>query len=170
MPATYQLIATASGTGGNSGAFSFTNIPQTYNDLRIVGFARSTNGANQWIGMELSINGLGVNTTQINRRTYMTGGSPTSDTASSYLIGNGTSTTAGHFGIGVIYIKGYSDTNKYKPMGVYTSNTTNSTTYLTLCQSGQFQSNSAITQLDFDATSFGYTTTSKVYLYGIKNS
>ena len=170
MPITYKLIATASGTGGNTGAFSFTSIPQTYNDLRLVGYGRSVNGANQWIGTEVSFNGLGVNTSQVNRRVYMTAGSPSAETNSSPFVFNGTSTTANHFGIGVVYIKGYSDTDKYKPFGAYTSNTTNSTTYLTLCQSGQFRSNSAITQIDFDATSFGFTTISKVFLYGIKNS
>jgi hypothetical protein len=173
--ATYQLIATASGSSTSS--YIFTNIPQTFQDLRIVASARSTNGANAWIGFDIGFNGGGIGTNVIFRRyiRYVTGGSQTglADTSGgSVIIADGTSTSANHYGVGIVYIKGYSDTDKYKPFGFYSGNTTNdSSAYLSGSGSGQFRSNSAITSIQIDSgSSYAFEPAGKFYLYGIKTS
>ena len=172
MTTTYKLIATASGTADG---FTFTNIPQIYQDLRIVMIGRTSSEANAWIGMTVGFNGSGQSTNVVYRRyiKYNSGGGVSSiaDTAGFFLNANGTNTTAGTYGIGIAYIKGYSDTDKYKPFGSYTGNTNNATAFLSGSESGQYRSNSAITQIDISAgATFGLTSASKISLYGITTS
>lgn len=65
MPATYEPIATASPNGVNS--YSFTSIPGTYTDLRLVIFAVSNTGGS---GINIQLNSI---TTTIYSQTNIKG-------------------------------------------------------------------------------------------------
>lgn len=168
----YESIATLSGTGSST-TISFTSIPSTYKHLQIRGIARESSGA----GTSSTFLGLQFN------------GDTGSNYALHYIIGDGSSVTAGGGGsltrtysgvatqngagasimdANIIDVLDYQNTNKNKTVRILTGNDRNGSGEMVFI-SGLWMSTSAVNRIDIyskDGQNFGTTTT--FALYGIK--
>jgi len=176
----YSIATTTVGSGGAS-SVSFTSIPSTYTHLQIR-WIGATNRASYNDDLVLRING--VTTSSYNdHRMYGNGSTVTSgrDTGTTmYVAAQGLGSTgagANTFGVGVMDILDYTDTNKYKTLRTLaglnynTADTSGSYGQITL-QSGFLTSTTnAITQIDFlSATSSSFLQYTQFALYGIKGA
>ena len=168
----YESIATVS-LGSSQATIEFTSIPSTFKHLQVRFFARNT-GSNANGYQALQYNN---DTTSGNYYFYH------------YLEGDGTSATSANggtnalslagrsagalttnnYGIGIIDILDYANTNKNKVHRVLTGTDNNGSGLIEL-SSGQWYSNSAITSIKFLAGAGGYNFASGTHfaLYGIK--
>ena len=171
MAVTYTLIATVAPTSGAS-IIDFNSIPATYTDLRLILSGRSSNSANPWIGGSIAINGGAADSGVGFQRifTYNTGGSNSivADTsAGGFGMNNGTNTTAGTYGVSVMYFPNYAWGN-YK-QAYFRGSSTNATSQsaLTIENAANITTNSAISRITLSASGSTYTTDSMASLYGI---
>ena len=117
MPAqsTYTLISSFTASG-STGALTFGSIPQTYTDLVLVGYHRSSQAANNpgyyvrpntntgWTGTYIAADGSNVPS---GRFTLNTSDCPVGNTV-------GNSATAGIFGSSITHFMNYSNTTTFK--------------------------------------------------------
>ena len=165
-----QLIAKQTVGAGGAASVTFSNIPQTYTDLKVVISVRTTNTL---YGETIRIkpNGLSTNGSAIILRGYGSGTS--SYTYSSVLATNnslGNGATANTFASIEVYCPNYTSSNykSFSADSVSENNDTNGRDELT---SSLWSSTAAITSLVFDNdASYGFTEYSTFYLYGISNS
>jgi hypothetical protein len=168
----YESIATVTVGSGGSADFDFTSIPATYTHLQLRGILRSNSA------------GSGITTTTFRFN---------SDTGSNYayhnLIGNGTaastggvatqttitltnapqlSATANAFGVTIIDILDYANTNKYKTIRALHGADLNGSGQIIL-SSGLWQSTSAITSINVNPSG-NAVEYSQFALYGIKGA
>ena len=163
MPATYEPIATATGTG-SSGSITFSSIPSTYTDLILVANAASVSGTYNALLRFNSDSGSNYSRTAI---TY-DGGSVISSRNSNqtYIV----ATADGIVGPTnpspkIIHIMNYSNSTTYKTILDRDVNVSYGITAIV----GLWRSTSAITSLEYYILSPGkFTTTSTFTLYGIK--
>jgi hypothetical protein len=157
----YESIATANGTG-SSGTISFTSIPSTYQHLQIRFLAftsaamninvrfNSDNAANyayhQLVGDGASASAAGVASSSVMFGGYATGS---------------------QYGVGVIDLLDYANTNKNKTMRSLHGSDANGSG-LVLLRSGLWQNTNAINRIDLIAGSGNFTTASSFALYGIE--
>ncbi len=167
-----ELIATAVGSSGSVN-IEFTNIPQTYQFLKVVGIGRTaagSGGANPWIGAVVYFNGETNTNNVIWRRmiAYNTNNWILDTSTGPDVQANGTNTTSGYFGVGTWWCTNYSATDKWKSFGSYVSGTNGSagSSYLNGTVSGQYRLNTAISSIRFDF-SFGLDSGSVYKLYGM---
>jgi len=171
MAITYYAISTI--TAGSSGAVSidFTNIPQTYTDLKLVVSARSATGSSlQYLTVTPSNSGsltfrnlVTEGSTTVSSYTsagYGTGGQVTSGAAP----GNGA--TSGIFGSLELYFSNYSSTTLYKS---YLVDSVMGNALWFWQGANLISANAAITSLSITSASNLAAYTSAT-LYGIKNS
>jgi hypothetical protein len=167
-PGDFQSIATAVGTG-SSGTITFSSIPSTYThlQLRIIGRSTSTsttvnvtansdtgsNYARHYLYGDGSTAGAGANTSQTSMAVVFVAQSI--DLANSY-------------GVNVLDILDYSNTNKYKTTRVLTGLDVNGSGGYIQLTSGLWQSTAAISTLTLTLSSANFTTASQFALYGIK--
>ena len=167
----YESIATSVVGGGGSSSITFSSIPSTFKHLQIRGIARNTSAGT-------SINGI---FTQFN-----------SDTAANYsrhnLIGDGASasasastsssnvlagqypqggTTASVFGVFVLDILDYQDTNKYKTTRALFGTDLNGSGQVRL-SSGNWRNTAAISTITITPEDANFAQYSSFALYGIK--
>lgn len=168
MPNTFELIASASGTG-SSGIVTFSSIPQTYTDLVFYVSARSGNDVDN----NLKVNG---NTISGGKNLYGTGaaaGSQNSTSGGSGIwVANYTSTTASTFGNGTFYFPNYTSSN-YKSVSIDSVTENNGTTAFQSLTAAIWNTTSAITSVTFETTDTStrfFQTNSTFYLYGVKNA
>jgi hypothetical protein len=172
VPGDFESIATVTVGGGGAGSFDFTSIPATYTHLQIRGIGR----CNQV--------GSGVTTT-----TYRFN----SDTGSNYayhnLTGNGAAASAGAaatqtnivltdlpqisatsnaFGVTVMDILDYANTNKYKTIRALNGADLNGSGQISLT-SGLWMDTSAITSITINPNSSAVQYTNFA-LYGIRSA
>jgi hypothetical protein len=165
-----ELIAKVNGNSGSVN-IEFTNIPQTYQFLKVVGQSRTavgSGGANAWIGAFVYFNGETTTSNVIWRRMigYNTNSWITDTSGGPDLQANGTSTTSGFHGVATWWCTNYSDNAKWKSFGAYASGTNASSSYLNSTNCGQYRSNTPITSIRFDF-SYGLDSESVYSLYGI---
>ena len=157
----YKSIASANGTG-SSATISFTSIPSTFQHLQIRFSAYTSAAANinvrfnsdtgtnyayhQLVGDGSSASAAGVSTSSV-----MYGG---------YI-------TASQYGVGVIDLLDYANTNKYKTMRSLHGSDANGSG-LVLLRSGLWQNTNAISTIELISTSGNFTTASSFALYGIE--
>jgi hypothetical protein len=166
-----KLIATANGNSGSTN-IQFTNIPQTYQFLRVVGQSRTAEGgggSNAWIGAVIYFNDEATTSNVVWRRmiSYNTNNWITDTSAGPDLQANGTNTESGFHGVSTWWCTNYSDSNKYKSFGAYVSGTNTSNSFLNSTNCGQYRSNTPITSIRFDF-SYGLDPASVYSLYGIE--
>ena len=170
MPAqsTYTPIATYTSTGSTA-QFLFTSIPQTYTDLVLVFYARSTYAiTNHQVYMQLN----GASTNYSNTTMLSDGASATSSRTTGqtgiYPGGlPGASSTAGIFGAQWMQIMNYTNTTTFKTVTTRTSSDTNGAGN-TQYSAGLWRSTAAITQIvvqNVDGTT--WVSGSMATLYGI---
>jgi hypothetical protein len=165
----YESIATANGTG-SSAVITFSSIPATYTHLQIRSIGRSTS------------TGTTINITA--------NGDTASNYAFHYIYGDGASTGAAglatqtsmkiayitsssnladSYGVNVIDILDYANTNKYKTLRVLSGVDVNGSGGFVQLSSGLWQSSTAITSITL-TNSTNYTTATQFALYGIKGA
>ncbi len=164
----YESIATFNGTG-SSGTITFSSIASTYKHLQIRLIAKDTGGVSPQIQVTFN-----------------------SDTASNYsrhrLTGNGTSaaafgeantsnipflgqvglpTAASTYGVAIIDILDYSNTNIYKTLRVLSGQDSNGSGGVDFT-SGSWRNTAAISTVTVSLSGSNYTTATQIALYGIR--
>ena len=157
----YQIATTTVGSGGAS-SITFSSIPQDYTHLQIRFIAQG--GA---VGLNLRMNGV---TTSDYSTHYLTGDGATatsSGTANEIYIYTGRTPTSTYFGVGVIDILDYANTNKFKTLRSIAGNDQNGSGSVWLF-SGNYRSTTAVSSLTLLSTSGNLAQYSSFALYGIK--
>ena len=167
----YESIATVTVGSGGSSTVTFSSIPSTYQHLQIRGLVRDNRSA-ALNNITFQVNSdTGANYTQ--HALYGDGSSVGAfGNASTNLTYGGlipsASTTASVFGVTVIDILDYANTNKYKTFRVLSGFDANGSGGVRL-YSGLWMSTSAMTSITFDSeTSGDFVQYSSFALYGIK--
>lgn len=161
MPATYEPIATFTATA--SSTFTFSSIPSTYTDLRLV--VVGTPGTGNSSG-SLRFNGISTttysNTNLIGNGTAASSTVNTSATAITTFQFTSTSIPA----MAVIDIFNYANTGVFKTFLISESSDNNGSG-TTISRVGIWRSTSAITTIDINAAG-SFNTGTTATLYGIK--
>jgi hypothetical protein len=170
----YQSIATTTVGSGGQTTISFTSIPSTYKHLQRRG-----------IGRDAYTGGTGLASLY-----WKFNSDSGSNYASHRLAGNGSTAYSGSeanatkgdsnmtifpvaanggtdYGVFIMDILDYADTNKYKTIRLLAGNDSNSSYNNVGLISGLWRSTSAITQIDF-TTLINFVQYSQIALYGIK--
>jgi hypothetical protein len=162
MPATYDKIATANGTG-SSGQITFSSIPATYTDLVLVANPQSTSGARQ---MYLTFNSdTGTNYS----RTILSG---TGSSAVSARNSNAQQTYLDYYGIveatapciHITNIMNYANTSTFKTAMTRANDAASGVDAIVHL----WRSTSAINRIDIYLDAVSFATASMFTLYGIK--
>lgn len=168
MAATYKFIASSTVGAGGAATVTFSSIPQTYTDLKVLVCARST-AANAFGYFDFN-----SSSANFSRRTLVLNGSAVqSYSANDNLVFTNTQsgTTASTFNNAEIYIPNYTSAN-YKSFSADSAVENNHATDFILEQlsSHLWSNTAAITSIMFTPGSGSWAQYSTFYLYGIKNS
>lgn len=171
----FESIATVTVGSGGSSSISFSSIPSTFKHLQIRGIARSANSASAEQG-KLQMNG---DTSASNYAFHSLKGNGSSASAEGYGTGvvagvagvfRITANTAGSniFGVTVVDILDYTNTNKYKTVRILTGQDQNGSGDIQF-NSGLWLNTSAVTSLTLTMQGSGdFMQYSQFALYGIK--
>ncbi len=169
---TFESIATATVDSSGASTISFSNIPQNYAHLQIRAIARGTQAdASDQIGIQFNsdtgsnyaIHQVGGNGSSV----FSTGGGSQTKIVPAYITGG--STSANIFGVGIIDILDYTNTNKYttvRGLSGYDSNGAG----LTLLRSGLWLNTNAVTSIVCVPDSGSFVQYSFFALYGIRGA
>ena len=162
-----MLFRSTVGSGGAS-SVTFSNIPQTYTDLKLVCSLRNTS-TNTWAS--LIFNGASQNFSMKNVLGNQSG--TNSQTVTNYIYTaqeNATGDTASTFSNAEIYIPNYTSTTN-KSFSIDTVRENNSSTNFELfLWAGLYTSSSAITSISLGNQSGNFAEFSTVSLYGISSN
>jgi hypothetical protein len=166
----FESIATTTVGAGGAATVTFSSIPSTYTHLQIRGIARNTRAV-AFDNIYIYFN----SDTAANYSSHFlygdgstTGaGASTNATDGGLALSVGASSTASCFGVGIIDILDYANTNKYKTYRSLTGGDANGSGQV-LLRSGNWRSNSAITSMTLFPTVGNFTQYSSFALYGIK--
>lgn len=177
MALTYVALASVTVGSGGAANIEFTNIPQTYTDLKLVLSARTTLNSSNYDQLRLQFNGSTASNYSA-RLLYGlgtgSGASVSSGTQSSiYYIAYavGATATSNTFGNAEIYIPNYTSSNaKSVSSDITTEN--NGTDALAGLNAGLWSLTNAITSITLFSANSGSTFAqhSTATLYGIKNT
>jgi hypothetical protein len=170
----YESIATVTVGSGGAANIEFTSIPATYTHLQLRGISRGVVAAadaalfiyfNSDTAASYSAHQLYSNGSAVGSNVY--GGNPTSSTYIGTI--TGATATASIFGVAVIDILEYANTNIYKTVRALTGFDSNGSGKLDF-KSLNWRSTSAITTIKIQADSNNLAQYSQFALYGIKGS
>jgi hypothetical protein len=166
MTTTMNLIAKQTVGSGGTASVTFSNIPQTFTDLKIVFSVRNTTTENAVL---LSLNGSSGNLANV--RLYATGTTTASFSGSDLFAYTVRSDhTASTFGNTEIYIPNYTS-SAYKSISIDNVNERNDTGSEMALTAGLWSNTASITSIGLASTGAGtlaqYTT---FYLYGISSN
>jgi hypothetical protein len=173
MANTYTLIS--SNTVGVLGALSvtFSSIPSTYTDLKLVISARDARADVQVSNIYFNFNSSGAGTNYSGLYMYGTGSSTTSSTAGissgAAAFSTGAINTSSTFGNAEVYIPNYTSSN-YKSLSSESSTENNGTAGFNLLLAGLWSNTAAITSIVMTPLYTPFSQYSTFYLYGISNS
>lgn len=159
----YQIATTTVGSAG-AADITFSSIPQTYTHLQIRGITRHTTENNDYMQFNAD---TGSNYSW--HELWGDGASAFSSngTSQSFMkVGYGF-TTADCFGVSIIDILDYTNTNKYKTIKASVGSTNNTDAYV-LFRSGNWRSTNAITSIKIYPTTGNFSQYSTYALYGVK--
>jgi hypothetical protein len=165
-----QLIAKQTVGAGGASSVTFSNIPQTYTDLKLVISGRSSASAG-YAAHKLTFNGTAFNTNWSAKGLYGNGASAASEnwTSSDFVWSDAATATASTFASNEIYIPNYtSSNNKSLSADMVTEN--NGTTAIAYMLAGLWSNTAAISSITLTTASGTYSEFSTFYLYGISNS
>jgi hypothetical protein len=175
-PATnsYESIATVSVGSGGQSSVEFTSIPSTYKHLQIRYIARQNAAGADRGAMEMQFNA----DTATNYSCHLLYGDGSSAASTAYVsnsfiytgLSDITAASAGSniFGVGVIDILDYANTNKYKTSRTLAGQDQNNTSGRLFFSSGSWRNTNAITSIKLFPESGSYVQYSQLALYGIK--
>ena len=172
----FYQIATSTASSGDVASFEFTNIPQDYTHLQIRGIGRSSNTGNSFGWAYYQFN----NDTAANYSSHTLQGDGSTASSNAYTgATDGTTmratdfarngTTANTFGVTIVDILDYSNTNKYKTIRVIGGTDANGSGKVSIA-SGNWRSTSAVTSIKFTNQTDNWKQYSSFALYGIKAS
>ena len=168
----YESIASSS---GGAATITFSSIPSTYQHLQLRALVRVTSGTSGTDNLGFRLN----SDSGSNYAYHYLSGSGASAAASAGTSQTGmlvrdmiprNSFTASVYGVLIIDILDYKDTNKYKTTRTLSGMDGNGSGTVAL-NSGLWQSTSAVTSIslyDFDNPSYSFSSDSSFALYGIK--
>ena len=171
----FESIATVTVGVSSQATITFSSIPSTYKHLQIRGLCRlgsSATGAN-----DIFIRFNSDTAANYSRHAlYGTGAAASANGSASTTSAYATratspraGSTANAFGVFIIDILDYADTNKYKTVRGLGGADTNDTNGVVSLASGNWRSTSAITQIDLtDELGYSFVQYSSFALYGIK--
>jgi hypothetical protein len=163
---TFVKISTVTVGSGGAANITFSSIPQTYTDLKIVLSARNTANDN---ACTVLFNGSSSDFT--NKILFGNGSSPASNTPNTnylcYL--NFSTETASVFANSEAYIPNYTSSN-FKSYSSDSAQENNSTTSYQILLAGLWSNTAAITSITLDPSSGDFAEYSTATLYGIKSS
>jgi hypothetical protein len=171
MANTYTLIE-AKTLSSSIGDVTFTSIPQTYTDLKIVASPRTDRGAGaDWFGVTFNGSTSGYSSKWLEGNGSGTPGSFSGPTTYGYVgVINGSTSTSSTFSNVEIYIPNYT-ISQYKSYSVDSVQETNATGATMELGAGLWSNTAAITYMNFFPTNSAlFVSGSTFYLYGIKNS
>ena len=172
MANTYTLIASTTVGSGGAATITFSSIPATYTDLKIVISGR-TNRTSIYDYVKMKFNSSA--TSYSDRNINGNGSTAASETNNSTTYGfvyvlDAANSAANTFGSIDIYIPNYAGSNNksYSADGVEEDNATGALMALT---AGLWSNTAAITTIDLSsATGNNFVQYTTAYLYGIRNS
>ena len=166
----YVSIATATATSGGTGTISFTSIPSTYTHLQLRLFTQ-TNNSSTADALILELNGDSTAGDYNRSGVYGTGSSAGAyrNTAALYISHVSTANSAtNEFGVGIIDILDYANSNKYKMLRGLGGYDTNGSGDIR-ATSGLWQSTTTVNRLDIIAANgTGFNQYTQIALYGVK--
>jgi hypothetical protein len=173
----YESIATVTVGGGGSASASFTSIPATYTHLQLRWIGRASQ-ANTGLGVYMRINNnTGSNYARHSLRGNGSAASATNSVSTTEIsLGGvpGSSSPSDMFGVGIIDILDYTNTNKYKTIRSMQGTNQNTTAddSIFFVSGFMFANTNAVTQIDVvaDSTGVGFVEYSQFALYGIKGA
>lgn len=168
MPATYEPIASQT-LGSNSASVSFSSIPGTFTDLRLVISAKTSDATSQILAMRLNSD---TGTNYSYTRLYGNGTTASSDRTSSAsridvgFMANSSSDRSHSF----IDIMSYASTNVFKTVltAWESQGSSGTNVQFVLRQVGLYRSTSAITAISLAFDAGNVVSGSTFSLYGIK--
>jgi hypothetical protein len=165
----YESIATVTVGSGGQSSISFTSIPSTYKHLQVRGIARSNSGSFGYMTVTFNSDTANNYSWHYLEGTGTTVSAGAAASQPSMVAENTTGSTqsSGIFGVFVIDILDYSDTNKYKTMRVLSGADANGSGYIDL-DSGNWRSASAINNITLNLNAGNFVQYSQMALYGIK--
>jgi hypothetical protein len=174
MANTFVLLATATGSTSAS-TLTFSAIPQTYTDLRILYSSKDTASGQYWNTPTMAFNGTNASTNSAGLRMFgiVAAGTGVSGDAGNAIAGTSNGGFGSNYGITNVYIKNYSSSLSKKMWtseSTTTNNTTGTNTNLIMETGNIWSSTAAITSITFSFNSVNFAASSNFYLYGIKNS
>jgi hypothetical protein len=162
----YHIQTIEVGSGGAS-AITFSNIPQTYDDLYLVVSGRATQAAND-DALVFDLNGTTSNESVVLLRGT---GSSTLSASGSYLVMGylaGASATANTFGNADLFISNYSNSTLVKSLSSNSVFENNGTAAIQQTQSMIWNSTSPVTSIQLKPDASNFVQYSSASLYGIK--
>jgi hypothetical protein len=168
MANTYTLIE-AKTLGSASASITFSSIPATYTDLKLVLSARSSYASDIIRGCIIEFNGDTTGANYTYKRIYGNGSSASSDSSPYSMFINADQSTASTFGNGEIYISNYTSSNaKSSSLDFLTEN--NATSAFAGLAALLWSGTAAINSILIKPEAGNFMVNSTFYLYGIKNS
>ena len=169
MANTYKALATVTATG-SAGNIVFSNIPQTYTDLKLVMSIRSTTSGS--VGLQGWFNSYG---TTMSFRTLGGNGTTTSTNSGSFgvfsfVTMNDSGTTANTCTNLEMYIPNYASASSQKSFSIDSAQENNATTAYIDMVAGLNQSTSPITSITLGPSSGNFAANSTFTLYGVFNA
>lgn len=167
MATTYTLISSNTVGSTPAASFTFSSIPSTYTDLKVVVSARVNYGD---IGMNLLVQLNSSTTGYTSRQIFATGSNRFSYIGvndAQYV--NDSGSTANTFCNTEIYIPNYTSAN-FKSSSADSAVENNATTAYLSLTANLLSNTAAVSSINFAAAGGSFVQHSTFYLYGIKNS
>jgi hypothetical protein len=167
----YESIATTTVGSGGVADVTFSSIPSTFKHLQIRFIARGTVAA-AGVGLRERLNG-DTSASYSSHQLYGDGASvaaTASSNANEMIIGGmtGATATASTFGVGVLDILDYANTNKYKTLRFLNGRDVNGSGGQIGIESSSWQNTAAVTSLQIYPSSGNFAQYSSFALYGIR--
>jgi hypothetical protein len=166
----YKLITTTSVTSGTAANITFSSIPTTYTDLKILLTARGNNaGTNVDLTTEFN-NDPSSNSLYTQRYMFGRGGTAPSAGTQSYgqsAIMPGGTWAANYFSNTYIYIPNYNSSSTHKMFWALDASTQDSSSQFTWYSVNKWASNNAITSIKLFPLTGSFVTGTTASIYGI---
>lgn len=171
MATTHKLIQTQTVSGGAVSEITFSSIPQTYTDLKLVGSWRSSGSVNTGADAKIKLNG---STSNFARKSIYSNGSSVSVSSSSdnyALLINPSNATADTFCSFEIYLPEYTSSSLVKGISANSVTENEGTTAYMFITTSEWNDTSPITSITvYDYYGNTIANNSSFSLYGIKKS
>ena len=163
MANTYTLINSTTVGSGGAANITFSSIPATYTDLKLVFSLRSdTTGVTEFE--------VELNSTNPTEKELRGNGISASSNTNAFILANASTTTASTFSNGEVYVSNYAGSNA-KTTSIDNVTENNATAAYAETAAGYYSSvTGAVTSIRLADNYGSWVQYSTAYLYGIKNS